>query len=85
MPFPDSQLHGQIQALPTHFTADIPRRQCGTRAYCLITDDIEYKGNVLHDSEMDWGFIYTSDYRVNLVYQPKKVQLRLTSMLKFLR
>ena len=55
LPFPDAQLHGQIQALPTHFTADIPRRQCGTRAFCLITDDIEYKGNVLHDSEMDWG------------------------------
>ena len=55
LPFPDPQLHGQIQALPTHFTADIPRRQCGTRAFCLITEEIEYKGDVLHDPDMDWG------------------------------
>ena len=46
-----------MQALPTHFTAEIPRRQCGTRAYCLITEKIKYKGNVLHDPDpdMDWG------------------------------
>ena len=55
IPFPDPQLHGQVQALPTHFTADIPRRQCGTRAYCLITEKIKYKGDVLHDSDKDWG------------------------------
>ncbi len=55
LPFPDPQLHGQIQALPTHFTADIPRRQCGTRAFCLITEKIKYSGDVLHDADMDWG------------------------------
>lgn len=55
MPFPDPQLHGQVQALPTHFTAEIPRRQCGTRAFCLITEPINYSGNVLHDSEKNWG------------------------------
>ena len=55
LPFPDPQLHGQIQALPTHFTADIPRRQCGTRAFCLITEEIKYVGDVLHDPDMDWG------------------------------
>ncbi len=55
LPFPDPQLHGQIQALPTHFTADIPRRQCGTRAFCLITEEIEYKGDVLHDTDKKWG------------------------------
>ena len=55
MPFPDSQLYGQVQALPTHFTAEIPRRQCGTRAFCLITEPIKYSGNVLHDPDMDWG------------------------------
>ena len=55
LPFPDQQLHGQVQALPTHFTADIPRRQCGTRAYCLITEKIEYKGDVLHDTDKEWG------------------------------
>ena len=55
IPFPDQQLHGQVQALPTHFTADIPRRPCGIRAYCLITEKIKYCGDVLHDSDMDWG------------------------------
>lgn len=55
LPFPDPQLHGQIQTLPTHFTADIPRRQCGTRAYCLITEKIKYQGDILHDPDMEWG------------------------------
>ena len=55
LPFPDPQLHGQIQALPTHFTAELPRRQCGTRAYCLVTEEIEYEGDVLHDAEKNWG------------------------------
>lgn len=55
IPFPDPQLYGQVQALPTHFTAEIPRRQCGTRAFCLITEPIKYRGNVLHDRKKDWG------------------------------
>ena len=55
LPFPDPQLHGQVQALPTHFTADIPRRQCGTRAFCLITERIKYSGDVLHDADKNWG------------------------------
>lgn len=55
LPFPDAQLYGQVQALPTHFTAEIPRRPCGTRAYCLITEEIVYHGDVWHDPGMDWG------------------------------
>ena len=55
MPFPDLQLYGQVQALPTHFTAEIPRRQCGTRAFCLITEPIKYCGDVLHDPDKNWG------------------------------
>ncbi|MDE0468070.1 MAG: type I-B CRISPR-associated protein Cas5b [Candidatus Poribacteria bacterium] len=55
LPFPDAQLYGQVQALPTHFTAEIPRRPCGTRAYCLITEKIVYHGDVWHDPKMDWG------------------------------
>lgn len=62
LPFPDLQLHGQIQALPTHFTADIPRRQCGTRAFCLITEKINYEGDVLHDADKDWG-VYLHEHR----------------------
>lgn len=60
LPFPDAQLYGQVQALPTHFTAEIPRRPCGTRAYCLITEKIVYCGNVWHDPKMDWG-VYLHD------------------------
>ena len=55
LPFPDAQLYGQVQALPTHFTAEIPRRPCGTRAYCLIREKIAYRGDVWHDPKMDWG------------------------------
>ena len=55
LPFPDPQLYGQIQALPTHFTAEMPRRQCGTRAFCLITEPINYSGEVLQDPEKKWG------------------------------
>lgn len=55
LPFPDVQLYGQVQALPTHFTAEIPRRPCGTRAYCLITEQIKYRGDVLQDPDKNWG------------------------------
>ena len=55
IPFPDPQLYGQVQALPTHFTAEIPRQQCGTRAFCLVTEPIKYRGNVLHDPDKNWG------------------------------
>lgn len=55
LPFPDSQLYGQVQALPTHFSAEIPRRPLGTRAYCLITEQVKYSGNVLQDPEKKWG------------------------------
>ena len=55
LPFPDAQLYGQVQALPTHFTAEIPRKPLGTRAYCLITERIIYRGNVLQDPDKKWG------------------------------
>lgn len=55
LPFPDDQLHGQVQVLPTHFTTEIPRKRCGARVYCLITEKIKYRGDVLHDPDMDWG------------------------------
>ena len=55
IPFPDPQLHGQMLTLPTHFTAEIPRRPCGTRAYHLVTGQIKYQGDVLYDPDMKWG------------------------------
>ena len=62
LPFHDEQLHGQVQALPTHFTAEIPHRQCGTRVYCLITEKIRYEGDVLHDTDKNWSCLFTSTY-----------------------
>lgn len=55
LPFPDQQLHGQVQALPTYFTAETPRKPCGIRTYCLITEQIRYRGNVLQDPDKEWG------------------------------
>ena len=55
LPFPDPQIHGKMLSLPTHFTAEIPRRPCGTRAYHLVTGKISYRGNVLYDPDMKWG------------------------------
>lgn len=59
-PFPDPQIHGKMLSLPTHFTAEIPRRPCGTRAYHLVTGKINYHGDVLYDSDMKWG-VYLHD------------------------
>ena len=55
IPFPHPQIYGQVQALPTHFTAEIPRQPCGIRAYCLLTKRIEYHGDAWQDSEKKWG------------------------------
>ena len=55
IPFPHPQIYGQVQALPTHFTAEIPRQPCGIRAYCLLTKKIDYHGEAWQDSEKKWG------------------------------
>lgn len=55
LPFPYPQIHGKMLSLPTHFTAEIPRRPCGTRAYHLVTGKIRYRGDVLYDPDKDWG------------------------------
>lgn len=55
LPFPHPQIHGQVQALPTHFTAEIPRKPLGMRAYCLVTEKIHYHGDALQDPEKKWG------------------------------
>jgi CRISPR-associated protein Cas5t len=60
-----SGLTGIIQALPTHFTDEIPRRALGTRPFYILETDfsgkslnkrpISFKGSVLYDAEHDWG------------------------------
>lgn len=55
LPFPNEQVYGQIQALPTHFTPERPRRPQGIRPFYLLADQIPYNGQGLQDSEMGWG------------------------------
>ena len=83
IPFPDQQLHGQVQALPTHFTADIPRRPCGIRAYCLITEKIKYCGDVLHDPIWIGASICINGFKVILSFLLNKARSLLTKTIKF--
>ncbi len=55
LPFPYPQIHGKMLSLPSHFSAEIPRRPCGTRAYHLITGRLKYEGDILYDPDMKWG------------------------------
>jgi CRISPR-associated protein Cas5t len=58
-------LSGTIQALPTHFSDEIPRRAIGTRPFYIIETDfsgkalnkrpIVFNGSVLYDAKHDWG------------------------------
>ena len=54
-PFPNEQIYGQIQALPTHFTPERPRRPQGIRPFYMLTEKIPYTGGALQDTEMGWG------------------------------
>jgi CRISPR-associated protein Cas5t len=55
LPFPMEQIYGQIQALPTHFTPERPRRPQGIRPVYLLTQPVPYVGQAMVDSEMGWG------------------------------
>lgn len=56
---------GILQALPTHFTNEIPRRAIGTRPFCLVETDfsgrtrnkapLNYTQSLPYDAEQDWG------------------------------
>jgi CRISPR-associated protein Cas5t len=61
----DISVTGVLQALPTHFTDEIPRRASGTRPFCLVETDFSgkvknkrpqyYKKSIYYDKENDWG------------------------------
>ncbi len=56
VPFPMEGISGVIQALPTHFTQDIPRKAQGTRMFCVMEKLDRYRGKEFYyDREMDWG------------------------------
>jgi CRISPR-associated protein Cas5t len=56
VPFPSDGVYGPLQALPTHFLNEIPRKARGTRAYYVIKDFIKYSaGSLPYDEEKQWG------------------------------
>jgi len=56
VPFPTKGAYGPIQALPTHFTDEIPRKAVGTKPFYLIDRFINYSTEeILSDPEKDWG------------------------------
>lgn len=64
-PFSTAGVFGMIQALPTHFNNEIPRRTVGTRPYYLVDTDFSEKQlskkplkstiPFLYDEEKNWG------------------------------
>lgn len=58
-------LSGTIQALPTHFNNEIPRRAVGTRPFYVIETDFSgksinkrpqtFNGKIFYDAEYKWG------------------------------
>ena len=55
LPFPNEQIYGQLQALPTHFTRERPRRPQGIRPFYMLTERVAYRGAALQDMGQGWG------------------------------
>lgn len=55
LPFGTDGAFGIIQALPTHFSEDIPRKSIGTKPYILMNHFYNYSGECFYDDELDWG------------------------------
>ena len=56
IPFPTDGIFGPLQALPTHFTDEIPRKAVGTRPFYLLDSFISYdKQPMPYDEEKGWG------------------------------
>lgn len=54
-PFPQDGVSGSLQALPTHFTQDFPRRAVGTKPWLLVERWQDYAPEILCDGEKNWG------------------------------
>lgn len=55
LPFGTEGAFGVIQALPTHFSEDIPRKAIGTKPYILMNQFYKYSGECFFDKELNWG------------------------------
>lgn len=55
LPFGTNGAFGVIQALPTHFSDEIPRKAIGTKPYILMNQFFNYSDECYYDEELDWG------------------------------
>lgn len=55
LPFGTEGAYGLIQALPTHFSQNIPRKAIGTKPYILMNQFYNYSDECYYDDELDWG------------------------------
>ena len=55
LPFDTEGAFGLIQALPTHFSDEIPRKAIGTKPYILMNQFYQYSDECYYDDELDWG------------------------------
>ncbi len=55
LPFGTEGAFGVIQALPTHFSEDIPRKAIGTKPYVLMNQFYKYSNECYYDEKFDWG------------------------------
>ena len=55
LPFGIEGAFGIIQALPTHFSEDIPRKSLGTKPFILMNQFFKYSEECFYDDELDWG------------------------------
>ncbi len=65
---PELKISGKLQALPTHFSDEIPRQAKGTQPFCLVETDFSGKSlnlrpqifekEIFYDSELDWGIYF---------------------------
>lgn len=65
---PELKVSGKLQALPTHFTDEMPRKAVGTQPFCLVETDFSgkslnlrpqiYAEEMYCDMEKDWGVYF---------------------------
>lgn len=56
IPFPVDGIYGPLQALPTHFTDEIPRKAVGTKPFYIVEKFIRYDKSALpFDVQKGWG------------------------------
>lgn len=55
VPFPQTRIGGTLQALPTHFTTDIPRQAVGVRPWLLVERFETFPEPLPVDVENNWA------------------------------